>query len=292
MEALLKMFKGLGLASVFAASAALLMAGCSHGITQGSSFVPQSQPFAASDFVQPDKGGTAVKTIGFGKLPAATAGKAFAKPVPVTVTAKAANGKAITGAYAKPIKLVDSDKTGATVLLINGKPASAKVTLKSSTDKVTLKYTGLAIKPATLSATSKGAKTGKATFAPTLPNIVYAGPKVSTAAEIDLTSTTPATTGYSGAFTVTQAGWSGAFKKPFTYAGSPISGFTNNCASSYTITPGSGALGTAYTVSGKTGAVAGECALTFTGGAGKTLRVVLTFTTTSVGVNGKQATNQ
>jgi hypothetical protein len=285
------MFKGLGLtASVLAASTALLMAGCSHGVAQ-SSFVPQAQPFAASGFMHPDAGAT-IKSIVIGKLPAATAGKAFKKPAAVTVTANGSNGKPITGTYAKPITLTDSDKSGATVLLINGKSASKKNTLTSSSDKVTLKYTGLAIKPAKFNASSPGAKSGKATFTPALANIVYSGPKVSSAPEIDLTSSTPSTTGYSGAFTATQAGWTGSFKKPFTYTTSAVSGFTNNCATGYVITPGSGALGTSYTVKGKAGAVAGECAMTLSGGAGKTLRVLLTFTTTSVGVNDKQAPNR
>jgi hypothetical protein len=286
------MFKSLGLkASVIAASSALLFAGCSHGAAQGPSFMPQAQPFAAGGFMLPDAG-TAIKSIVWGKLPAGAAGKAFAKPIAVTITAKGSNGKPIKGAYAKPITLSNSDKSGATALLINGKPASKKNALKSSTDKVTLKYTGLAIKPATFDAKSAGAKAGKATFSPVLANIVYAGPKVSSAAEIDLTSSTPATTGYSGAFTATQAGWTGSFKKAFTYTTATITGFANNCATAYVITPASGAVGTAYTVKGKTGAAAGECAMTLTGGVGKTLRVVLTFTTTSVGVNGKQAPNQ
>ncbi len=279
-------------ASAIAMSSAFLLAGCSHGVAQGPSYLPQSQPFATSAFLRPNTTGTPVKSIEWGKLPAATAGKAFKNPVAVTITAKGSNGKAITGPYAKPIKLTDSDKTGATVLQINGKPASGKNTLNSSTDNVTLKYTGLAIKPAKFKASSKGAKAGKATFSPSLVDIVYSGPKVSSAAEIDLTSSTPSTAGYSGAFTATQAGWTGSFKKPFKYATSAVAGFTNNCATAYVITPGSGALGTSYTVKGKSGAAAGECALTLTGGGGKTLRVLLTFTTTSVGVNGKQTTNQ
>jgi hypothetical protein len=287
------MFKALSpKVSAIMAVSALLIAGCSRGAGQGSSFVPQSQPFAAGGLMRPDTTGTAVKSIEWGKLPAATAGKAFAKPVALTITAKGLNGKVITGAYAKPIKLTDSDKTGATVLLINGKAASGKNTLNGSTDDVTLKYTGLAIKPAKFDASSKGAKAGKATFSPALANIAYTGPKVSSAAEIDLTSSTPSTAGYSAAFTATQAGWTGSFKKPFKYATSAVTGFTNNCATAYVITPGSGALGTSYSVKGKAGAAAGECALTLTGGGGKTLRVLLTFTTTSVGVNGKQATNQ
>ena len=68
-------FKGFGRASVIAVASALLVAGCSHGAAQGPSFVPQSQPFAAGGFAHPDAG-TAIKSIAFGKLPAAAAGKA------------------------------------------------------------------------------------------------------------------------------------------------------------------------------------------------------------------------
>jgi hypothetical protein len=282
-------FKGLGLtASAIAASAALLLAGCSHGMTPGSSFVPQSQPFAVSGFAQPDAG-TAVKSIAFGKLPKATAGKAFKKPVAVAITAKGANKKPIKGAYAKPISLTNSDKSGATSLLINGKPASKKNQLKASTDKVTLKYTGLAIAPVTFGASSPGVKAAKATFAPALANIAYTGPTVSSAAEIDLTSTTAGTTGYSATFTATQAGWTGSFKKAFTYKTATVPTFANNCATSYAITPASGAAATSYTVTSSATAVAGECMLTLTGGGGKTVNVLLTFTTTSVGINGKHA---
>jgi hypothetical protein len=258
-------------------------------MTQGPSFVPASQPFAVGGLVRPDATGTAIKSIAFGKMPKGAAGKAFAKPAAITVTAKGANGKPISGAYAKPIVLSNSDKTGATLLQINGKTASAKVTIKASTDKVTLKYTGLVIKPATFGASSAGAKAGKATFSPTISNIAYTGPKVSSAAEIDLTSSTPNTTGYSAAFTAKQTGWTGTFKKPFTYTMASVGSFKNNCTTSYAITPASGAVGTAYSVKGKATAEAGECAMTLAGGGGKTLRVLLTFTTTSVGVNDKHA---
>jgi hypothetical protein len=233
----------------------------------------------------------AVKTIVWGKLPTGKAGTAFKKPVKIAVTAKGSNGKPISGAYSQPITIKNSDNTGATTFFVNGKKGSS---LKSSTDVLTMKYSGLAIVPATFTASSKSAnKPAKATFKPTLTNIVYTGPTV-TGPEIDLTSTTPATSGYSGAFTATQTGWTPSpYKKPFKYAFAAIAGFANNCPGTatpaFSVTPLSGKPGTAFTVTAAATAVAGECAMTLTGGGGKTLAVVLTFTTTSVGVNGRSA---
>lgn len=254
-------------------------------------FAPQStfmtQSLAADPFAA-----AAIKSITWGKLPAAAAGKALNK-VKLTLVVKGSNGKAIKGAYPTPITLTNTDKSGATKLFVNGKPASKKNTVKKSTDKITLTYTGLAIAPVTFHAAAKGVKKpAAATFKPAISAIVYSGPTV-TGPEIDLTSTTPATTGYSGAFSATQAGWNTApYKKSFTYALSAVSGFANNCASAYVITPASGGGGGPFTVSGKAGAVAGECAMTITGGVGQTLKVLLTFTTTSVGVNGEHAPNR
>src|ERR1700721_1643621 len=103
------MFRGFGLtASVRAESSALLIAGCSHGVAQGPAILPQPPPFAGNGFMRPDAG--EIKSIAWGKLPAATAGKAFKKPAAVTVTANGSNGKVITGTYAKPITLTNSDK--------------------------------------------------------------------------------------------------------------------------------------------------------------------------------------
>ena len=282
-------FKSLGLkASAVAASSAFVLAACSGGGARlAPTYMPQTAPFAMPGIVSP-AAGTAVKKIVWGKLPKATAGKAFAKPVAVTITAKGSNGKPISGAYASPILLTNSDKTGASVLLVNGKPASNKNGLTSSSDKLTLKYSGLAIVAATFNAAS-GKTKAKANFAPALANIVYTGPSVS-GPEIDLTSTTPATPGYQGNFTATQAGWTpNPFKKPFKYAFAAVGGFANNCSTAFTVTPASGKPGTAFTVKAKAGAAAGECTMTLTGGANKKLAVLLTYTTTSVGVNGEQA---
>jgi hypothetical protein len=254
-------------------------------------FAPQAQSLMNQSLLADPFAAAGIKSLAWGKLPAAAAGKAI-KSAALTLTVKGSNGKAIKGTYPTPITLTNTDKTGATKLFVNGKAASKKNTVKKSTDKITLKYSGLAIVQATFQAAAKGVKKpAKTTFKPTPSKITYSGPNP-TAPEIDLTSTTPATTGYSGAFTASQLGWSNSpFNKKFTYALSAVPSFANNCATAFTISPASGGGGGPFTVSGKAGAAAGECSMTITGGAGATLRVLLTFTTTSVGVNGKQAPN-
>jgi hypothetical protein len=126
---------------------------------------------------------------------------------------------------------------------------------------------------------------GGISFAPDakVPPIVYKGPKVSGKPEVDLYSTTPATAGYSATFTLTQKGFTGAFK----YTTKPISGQTNNCpktaAASYVISPKSGkrAKKGKYSVKAISTASAGECLVIFKGYK-KTLKLVLTFTTSGV----------
>lgn len=114
--------------------------------------------------------------------------------------------------------------------------------------------------------------------------IVYKGPKVSKKPEVDLYSTTPATAGYSASFTLKQSGGTGAFK----YAFKAVSGFTNNCPktanASYAISPASGkkAPKGKYTVKATGKGTAGACAVTFTGASKKTLKLMLTFTSSGV----------
>jgi hypothetical protein len=275
-------------AAIVGVASVLTLTACSGGARLTPSVMPQGYaPFALS----PNAGAT-IKSLKWGKLPKAVAGTAFKKPEPIALQALGTNGKPISGAYATPVSLSDSDKLKGTELLINNKAASKSNTVKASTDVLTLKYTGLAIEPATFSASAKGVKTAKTKFAPKLADISYSGPMVSGAPEIDLYSTTPATQGFSGAFTATQKGWSGKFKEAFTYAFAGISGKTNNCpgpSGAYTVTPGSKKVATDYTVSATAGAGAGECLMTMTGGGGKTLAITLTFTTSGIVINGRQA---
>jgi hypothetical protein len=105
--------------------------------------------------------------------------------------------------------------------------------------------------------------------------------------EIDLTSATKGSTGNAATFTVKQTGWS----NPFTYTFAGVKGFPNNCPSgsapSYAVTPASGAAGTSFTVTATSAATGGECLLTLTGGGGNSIDVLLTFTTSSIGVENK-----
>ncbi|HZY98920.1 MAG TPA: hypothetical protein VFE36_05065 [Candidatus Baltobacteraceae bacterium] len=123
--------------------------------------------------------------------------------------------------------------------------------------------------------------------------ITYKGPKVGSKPEVDLYSTTPATAGYSSTFTLTQSGFTGAF----TYGYKPISGFTNNCpktaSATYAISPASGKKASKgkYTVKATAKGAAGACQVTFTGGAKKTLKVTLTFTTSGVVVGKPPSTH-
>jgi hypothetical protein len=269
------------------AASILTLTACSGGARLTPSVVPQGYaPFA----LFPGAGAT-IKSLKWGKLPKADAGTAFKKPQPITLQAIGTNNKPISGAYATPVSLRDSDKLKGTELLVNNKPASKSNPVTASTDVITLKYTGLAIAPATFSAKSKGVKTAKTKFTPKLADIVYSGPTVNGAPEIDLYSTTPATQGFSGAFTVTQKGWSGKFKKAFTYAFEGISGKTNNCpgpSGAYSVTPPSKRVATDYTVSATSNAGAGECLMTMTGGGDKKLAITLTFTTSGIVINGRQ----
>jgi hypothetical protein len=114
--------------------------------------------------------------------------------------------------------------------------------------------------------------------------VVYKGPKVANKPEVDLYSTTPATAGYSATFTLTQKGGTGAFK----YAFKAVPGYANNCpktaSASYAISPASKkkAKKGKYTVKAAGKGIAGACSVTFTGTSKKTLKLLLTFTTSGV----------
>jgi hypothetical protein len=238
-----------------------------------------------------------IASLKWGPLPTANAGTKFLSAKAVAITASDADGNTIVGTYSNKIALANSDVSSASVLTVSGG------LIAKSTDKVTLAYSGLAIAPATFTASSAGVAPVKVTFAPALSAIVYAGATSSSSKpEIDLYSTTPATNGFSGAFTATQTGWTPApFGKPFTYTFAPIAGNTNDCPTAanpaFAVSPASGAVGTSFTVSvssalqAATNAnpYAGECLMTLEGGAGKTIGVVLTFTTSGVVIGKKRA---
>ncbi len=216
-----------------------------------------------------------VKSLSIGALPTGTADSAFGSPQGFTTTAKDADGSTIVGTYDSPVTISDSDGSGATTLATSGSDTPPAGELLSSSDTVTLNYTGLAILPATITASASGATNGTASFAPALAPIAYAGPLVAGLPEIDLYALTG--TGSSATFTASEAGWTNApYNKAIT--ATPAAG----CSTIATTSPASG---TSFTTTVAAAPSAGTCTLTlsdFTGGSTKA--VTLTYTTSGIGV--------
>ncbi|MBV8491371.1 MAG: hypothetical protein JO199_12650 [Candidatus Eremiobacteraeota bacterium] len=138
--------------------------------------------------------------------------------------------------------------------------------------------------PITLTASATGATNAQTTFTPTLPAIQYSGPTVSNNPEIDLYNPTQGQPGYSVAITNTQPGWNlGTFPNQFSFQ---LGGTNNNC-SSYSVsqTPNSNNQG--LTVQVASTPVAGTCTMIVTGGANVNISVLLTYSTTGIGINLK-----
>ncbi|MBV8490671.1 MAG: hypothetical protein JO199_09090 [Candidatus Eremiobacteraeota bacterium] len=246
-----------------------------------------------------------VASLSWGTIPSGASGTPFASGgKAVTLTAKDADGNAIDGSYASPITLADSDSSGATGFTINGASGSA---LKASTDALDLTYSGLAISPATLTASSTGVNAVKATFSPTVAAIVFTpGSGAISPPEVDLYSIVSGAygSGFKAQFTATQSGWTNSpFSQAFTYSFAAVKNQTNDCPTSTVpaylmIAPAkSGDAGTAFAISASTqiqgaaypGNYAGECTMTIAGGGGQTLQVLLTFTTSGIGINARHA---
>jgi hypothetical protein len=126
--------------------------------------------------------------------------------VPITVTALA-NGSPVTGTYAFPIVISDSDTSGATGLAVAGGQPSTTTTVSSSSQSVTLDYSGLAIAPFTISVSARDASnsplpaSSPALVSPqlTAPSVV---PVNGSALEVP--------SGGTQTFTVSEPGWLGA----------------------------------------------------------------------------------
>jgi hypothetical protein len=221
----------------------------------------------------------------FSGLATANAGTTFTHSL--TLSVQDADHSAIVGTYSSPITVTDADTSAiaqGTSISLNGGAASRSVSLSKSSDTMTFTYGGLAIPPVAVTASASGATSGSVTFTATLQPLVYSGPLTGSTPEIDLYNTTTGQPGYSGSFSLTQAGWIGS---PYgKFASYTLGGSSNNC-SSYSISPASGTAA-AYTVSVGATPVAGTCTLTLAGAAGTaTQAVVLTYTSSSVGISGK-----
>lgn len=128
-----------------------------------------------------------------------------AKTVPITVTALAANGSPVVGAYAFPITVSDTDTSGATVIQVNGSPSS---TVTASSQNVTLAYTGLAINPFSISVSasnSTGAPLPASSPVPIYPQLTY--PVIT---PVDASGYIEVPSGGSVVVTATEPGWLGA----------------------------------------------------------------------------------
>jgi hypothetical protein len=195
-------------------------------------------------------------------LGAATAGT----PDVVTVTFNAldADGNTIVGpgsyvdAAGNPvtITLTDSDTSGATAL---------SGTSVSQPAAIALNYTGLAIAPATITASAAGFPNRTALFAPALgPILMTEGNFPDPSFGVTLSGLTS-----TAMFTVTEAGWTEA---PFNQTMSVTPG--TGCGAIGTIAQS----GTTYTATAASTPVAGTCtALTLHDGAGRSQDITLTY---------------
>ncbi|MGZ3496871.1 MAG: hypothetical protein ACXWNK_06160 [Vulcanimicrobiaceae bacterium] len=217
------------------------------------------------------------KTFTIAALPSGTAGTAFASPATLTLTVNDADGNAITGTFANPVTVTDSDTsslTQGTALSVNGGTTATSVTVNASTDVLTLNYGGLAIAPAAIKANASGATAQTATFTPTLAPIGYSGPLNGATPQIDLYATSG--TGSTGAFTVSETGLTNApYNKTLT--ATPAGG----CA---TIGNLGATVGTSFTATAVASPTAGSCTIGVTDGLGQSKNVTLTYTTSQFGV--------
>ena len=165
-----------------------------------------------------------VASLSIGLGASGTAGTSAS--IPVMVNALDADGNTIVGpgvyvnASDTPltIALSDSDSSGATAL--------STTSVTQPTSGITISYTGLAIVPATISASATGITTNTTMFTPTLqPIVVTTGDTQNPSfAGIDFYATSG--TGSTGSFTISEVGWTNA---PYdkTLSVTPGSGCTN-----------------------------------------------------------------
>ena len=201
-------------------------------------------------------------------VPSATAGTAFASPQSISVTVRDGDGNTILGTYATPVTIADSDSSGATTIATSGNDSPPAETLLTSSDAVTIAYTGLAIAPAAISVSAKAAS-ANASFAPALQPILvatYASPAPNPSfIGVDLR---PGTS--SGTFTASEVGWTNA-----PYNKSLALTAATGCASIASVAPASG---TSFTATVSASPVAGTCLATLADGNGHSQPVTLAYT--------------
>lgn len=270
---------------------------CTSGCTVSGPFVPPgSDAFTIATFSGANGGGSALSeatttfsvsasaansipatllgipaTFSLSGVPSGSAGTAIAS-TPLTLTAKDASGNAITGGYFNIVTIADSDTSSLTLgssLTLNGGSAATSVASTASTDTIAFAYGGLAIVPATISASATAATTHNVAFAPVLHPIV---PSTS---EVDLYATSG--TGSSGSFTAAETGWTNP-----PYSQNIAVTVPGGCSAIATVSPGSG---TSFTATVAASPSSGTCTPTLSDGASQTANVTLTYTTSAFSVN-------
>lgn len=262
---------------------------CATGCTvNGPSVPPGSDTFALTTFDGASGSGNVISTVtttltvnagvanslsatlngvpasfAWGAAPGGTAGTSFSGTA-LSLVVKDADNNTITGTYANPIVLSNSDGSGATTL--------SSTTLSSSSDAaaLTLSYSGLDVVPASFQASATGASSATMTFSPSTAAVIPS------TTEIDLFAASG--TGSSGTVTASQVGWTDS-----PYNNAIAASLAAGCANIATVSPASG---TSFTVSVAASPAAGTCTLTLTGGAGQSAAVTLTYTSTGFGVSG------
>jgi hypothetical protein len=227
-----------------------------------------------------------------GTLGSGTGGTAFSNRA-VTVNVYDADANLISGTYANPVTVTDgeSDGFGATNLAVNGGSKASSVIVDAASDAVDLNYSGLAIAPVNFSVSATGATTFNQTFSTSNvdpSSICAAGADICATAPTNPTVNLYAASGPGSAatLTVTQNGWTNY---------SHDAGESNTCSPYATLalttsTSSNGGKGSIYTATAlSTATTAGSCTITFTGGDATHYNeaVTLTFTTTSIIVNGR-----
>ena len=222
--------------------------------TVGLTLVPVATP-TPSPSPSPSPSSMAFASVGLSLgTPALAAGTA--KTVPITVTALAANGSPVVGAYAFPITVSDTDTSGATVIQVNG---TASSTVTASSQSVTLAYTGLAIVPFTISVSASNA-TG-APLPASSPAVVYPSLSYPVITPVDGSGYIEIPSGGSATVTVTEPGWLGA-----PYNKSISLSFGSGACSYATLTPPAAGSGTFTLSSSYPGCYVNYCGIQFSGG--------------------------
>jgi hypothetical protein len=204
-----------------------------------------------------------VASLAISGIPSGTAGTAFASAQSFTVTAEDADGYVIVGPYENAATLSDSDTTGATAIATSGSDNPPAGELLSSSDTATLNYTGLAIVPATITASASAATNGTGSFAPALqpidPATLTGGVPINA-----YQAASPVT------FSVSEVGWTNS-----PYDRTLSATLSSACNTFVTVTPASGTTFTPELVASPTNG--GACTLTLTDGVGQQLVIPLGY---------------